>query len=355
MKRVHGEIEVPVELVYHGDRHCEFLDCTNGAYFAVMLPGAVVAYQCGVHSKKNPGREPLPKRSRAEIAARSLARTVLRDTHHRAVLDGSWRMVAPGHLTCVRIVGRGKLYPLDPAQRVINIFPNNFMTDRADGICMPELSPMRLGPVNHGEPGVPVALSIENYHQFSKCWPSEIDPVTSAPLPAWYVCRDAGFRDPVPHRHKFDAAQMKKERKAAEAMHGSDENHNAPAYAFHLSRDHTGRRFTYVESRFFYCVAYEALALARPEFAQLVEWREREGASLAIHGYDAFPLGEDANAEALYRAYIDPTLPFGHERVLYALLALHGKSRDLLPWRRYAREHPVLYARVPYHGCDAVA
>lgn len=56
-------------------------------------------------------------------------------------------------------------------------------------------------------------------------------------------------------------------------------------------------------------------------------------------------MGVDASADEMYRIYCDPSHPFGHERVLYMLLALHGMEEEL-PWWRYYREHSDVYRDV---------
>ena len=45
----------------------------------------------------------------------------------------------------------------------------------------PALSPMRLGPVEHKQPGLPPAKSLENWWQAGKVYPSEADAATGEP------------------------------------------------------------------------------------------------------------------------------------------------------------------------------
>ena len=162
------------------------------------------------------------------------------------------------------------------------------------------------------------------------------------PTPEWYARRKQMYEDPEPHRHKFDKDQMEKERKAV----AGQLNRNQAMYSLHLALDGTERRFNYVESRYFYCCAYEKLALLQPAFQQLLEWHQ-EGVDLRLCGYDAFDMGVSADADALYMHYCDPRTPFGHERVLYALLMLAGK-RDDFPWHRFRREHPERYEGIAH-------
>jgi hypothetical protein len=330
-------------LVLHGERKCEHLGCRNGAYWCVE--GIARAhYLCGTHSRNETLRTPLPKKP--QNARARIEKTLALDVFiARVVATCVLHPVDAARVECVRLVGFGRQVPFDPACRWLTVFPNNKHAARTDGLGMPELSPMRLGPVHHGEPGVPAAWNIENFHQFSKMWPSEADPSRDwAPLPAWFAHRDAGFVDRVPHRHKFDAAQMKQEHRLALAGSEMETAPNAPLYALHVANDGTLLRVAYVASRAFYCSWYEHLARTTPQFQRLCDLYAHMGVSLRITGYDGHALPGTTDDD-LYAAYCNPALPFGHERVLAALILCHGHPGRELPWRRYMREHAFLYTR----------
>jgi hypothetical protein len=87
-----------------------------------------------------------------------------------------------------------------------------------------------------------------------------------------------------------------------------------------------------VQSRYFYCCAYEVLAKQSKDFTTLVKLLD-EGHNITICGYDAYPVTKN-----IYEHYCDPTKPFGHEMVLYALL-----TRDPCPWHLYKELHPEIY------------
>jgi hypothetical protein len=214
---------------------------------------------------------------------------------------------------------------------------------------------MCLGPVVHRQPGLPDALNIENYHQFNKVWPSETvglhreGPCSKLtcttpprawgpPSEAFYAARKRGYLDAEPHRHKFDAARLKREREAVSHM----KHKNIPAYSVHLTLDGEERRFTYVESRYFYCVAYEALATPTEDFRRL-QTMLREGYDLRLCGYDAFDVAQEPELD-LYWHYCNPLRPFGHELVLYALLTV--EAPEDYPWHRYRRTHAARYANI---------
>lgn len=205
----------------------------------------------------------------------------------------------------------------------ISVFPNNRHGNRKDGLGMCELSPMRLGPVKHAQPGVPDSLTIENYHQFNKVFPNEVDD-NRDPKPEFYKMRDEAYQDPVPHRHKYSREILKKICKG---------NIN-PLYSIHLWPDGSEHRYDYVSSRYFYCHQYEILAKLQPEYKTLKDLLE-EGKNLLILGYDGREITD------LYDMYKDPAYPFGHELVLCSLLKF--KNPKDYPWNVYHDEHRDLY------------
>ena len=152
------------------------------------------------------------------------------------------------------------------------------------------------------------------------------------PVESWYKLREEGYLDPVPHRHKIKPVKTKKG--------VPKENKNAPSYSVHLTLTGNERHFSYIQSRYFYCKAYESLAKKRKEFTHLCQLR-KDGTNLIICGYDAYPV-----TRSLYEHYCDESKPFGHELVLYSLLVL--TEDDEYPWDRYRREHPDVYEGVAH-------
>jgi len=211
------------------------------------------------------------------------------------------------------------------------VFPNNKHQERRDGFGCASLSPMRLGPVLHGQPGLPPAQNIENYHQFNKCFVFEH--TDNKPLPPFYEKRNEAYLDPVPHRHKYEAVEIT--RQNAGQLH-------APSFSVHLDATGAERHYQYVESRFFYCVWYEKLATQQEDFQTLCDMLDR-GWNLCICGYDAYDPTLD-----LYAHYCDGNRPFGHELVLYTLLSMRRADRSQYPWRRYYAEHKELYDPLPF-------
>jgi hypothetical protein len=195
----------------------------------------------------------------------------------------------------------------------IMVFPNNrhgnyFM---ASFDCC-ELSPMRLGPVHHGQPDLPPSVNIENFHQGSKCYKEEMTPEGN-PSALFYSNRLQFYNDPVPHRHKYVGTADKK-------------NKNVPEFFVWVDKDGSEKRLTYVESRQFYCTFYERLASQTESYRRLAH-DYKAGFSLEICGYDAVPISTGVDA-----AYMDSSVPFGHERVLAVMLT---EAPENYPWRRH--------------------
>lgn len=194
------------------------------------------------------------------------------------------------------------------------------------------LSPMRLGPVFDTTILELVSRNVENYHQFAKVFTHEVSeelcdcgrPFTHyKALPVFYETRKKGYKDSVPHRHKFDPKELKKK-------------NSVPLYSIQFTPEE--RHFTYIESRWFYCHQMEVLATNKDAFKELLKLYQT-GHSIDIHGYDAYePKGTDA--QSLYEHYCDESRPFGHEIVILTLLVLKPEE---YPWTRYRKEHQDVY------------
>jgi hypothetical protein len=172
---------------------------------------------------------------------------------------------------------------------------------------------MRLGPVNHQQFGLPSAISIENFHQGSKCFTEELDN-NGHPSELFISNRLSFYQDPVPHRHKYKGT--------------------IPAFFVWIDKDGKEYHLNYVDSRQFYCYFYEILATQTNDYQHLKKLVE-SGTNMEICGYDAHPLAPD---ETIEDAYLDTSKPFGHERVLFALLTL---TPEHYPWRTHGTLIPV--------------
>jgi hypothetical protein len=305
------------EAVFYGEEQCAAkAGCRNKAYF--RLTGGVLS--CGVHSRNKPRRELSVNPNAAQ---------------READMYRAWEELVERAASENRSASRrgtltvGKLMMMKAAPHidgVRNVFPNNKHQNRRDGFGCASLSPMRLGPTQHWQPDLPQALSIENYHQFNKVFGRDVvrSPRGEITIKAsFYEMRDAAYRDPVPHRRKYEDEK------------GTNGNRNVPLVCVHLTRNGVERWYTYIESRYFYCREYERLAKETADFEILRRMLER-GYNLQIVGYDGHAVDKP-----LYELYTTEWPPFGHELVLYTLLSVDNP--DEYPWNVYYNKHRNRY------------
>ncbi len=352
-------------IVYYGSTQCQGMKknsqrCTNNAYYRSQDD----KYVCGVHSSVG-ARVELPKNSNAKNEKMQAI-----TAHQQTVLDAASAnrtLDVKGGINCYKMKMM-KEVPLVDGWR--NVFPNNKHQNRTDGYGCAELSPMQLGPVLHCQPDLPPAMNIENYHQANKVWCSEIDQASMINATrdddyrvsiAFYTTQVQLYNDKVAHRHKYDSKTMKRAIKeihlisnqanentttesasnknttTESATSGYAPNKNAPLFSIHKTVSGEERRFTYVQSRYFYCRAYEILAKRTQSYRELCEMHDG-GINMIICGYDARPV---SHHDDIHVMYADPQHPFGHELVLYSLLTITD-SEDY-PWNRYARQHADVY------------
>jgi hypothetical protein len=303
------------DFCYYGESSCQHEGCQNKAYWMVdaVQPPLLL---CGVHSKHvGYERTPLPRMPPGMKKKQDEARETAHIQSVREAAEANKAVGNPGKVTLQRM--RMMKSPAVIPGRLL-VFPNFKHTQDAHiygGIGYSTLSPKFLGPVKHGQPGLPDARNIENFHQGSKCFAEELES-KGVPGPLYHENRANFYADPVPHRHKYL---------------GSDKNNrNVPEFFVWVDKkDGQEHHLSYVESRQFYCTFYERLASAQPAYRRLQSMID-SGTNVELCGYDAHPLAE---GETLEMAYLDPSKPFGHERVLYAMLV----TADLeeLPWHKH--------------------
>lgn len=310
-------------VTYYGEEVCPKTsangkECINKAYWSV--DGEL---SCGVHSKTSTNRIALPKRSIKDRVRIAKAKKENEDQDiEEARLENEYEGVE-GQV----IVSKLRMMASPPDHKgFLKVFPNFKHGNRKDGLGLPELSPMSLGPVHHTQPDLPPSLTIENLHQFNKVFPSELDKKGN-PDSRWYKTREEAYLDPVPHRHKPAA-------KSAKSGAKGKINKNIPAYSIWVLPDGSEQRLTYFESRQVYCTYYERLAKKTKSFKKLRSLK-KSGTNLQIIGYDGYALPDDEGKSMkriFEKCYLDITKPFGHELVLAALLILDVKE---YPWRKY--------------------
>jgi hypothetical protein len=193
----------------------------------------------------------------------------------------------------------------------LKVFPNFKHQNRKDGYGCKNLSPKAMGPIVHSQPGLPIALNLENFWQFSKVFPDEVDEKGNI-KDIFFTRQKEAFQDPIPYRHKPNATG------------------NIPLYSVFIRKSGEIVTYKYVEARQFYCNYYERFAKASSEFSYLQDLLSK-GYNLQICGYDAYKV-----TIPLEKHYLDSSKPFGHEMVLYTMLTEKDESK--YPWRKYKTE-----------------
>lgn len=295
--------------IYYGESTCQAIcgsgtNCRNKAYWLVKKQ-----YLCGMHSKSQKRTE-LPKNPNAKADREQLLiqrRKLVKKTAKKNRKQGK---IGDVILT--------KMYMMRDPEHVdgyLKVYPNYKHQNRQDGYGCMALSPKAMGPINHGQPGLPIAKNLENFHQGNKVFRSETH--KKNPTDDWYKIQKRMYKDPEPHRHKD----------AAKTIKG---NKNIPLYSIWRRADGTEIKISYIESRQFYCTFYERIARKLPEFKYL-KTKLAKGYNLQIIGYDAYPI-----TKTIEEHYLDDSKPFGHELVLYTMLVESDPKK--YPWRIHKTE-----------------
>ena len=228
------------------------------------------------------------------------------------------------------------------------VFPNKLHSKHplAEFDCS-ELSPMRLGPVVHGQPNLPPARTLENFHEGSKCYP-ELISADGVIVPEFYNMRLMAYTNSNMQRHEEIGpdgheegtletfhTMVDCEGRAAIAPYCTDKmphdlvylgaDGTMPLFYVWVEADGSEKRMTYMQARQLYCKFYEKLAEQRPEFVKL-QALLAGGIDIEICGKTAQPLPVLGDYEIAYR---DEATPFAHERILAAMLTLAPANR---PW-----------------------
>lgn len=309
----------PSQNPFYGEIKCQHHPCQNRAYYKVDQQ-----FLCGVHSRRQK-RTTLLKDPQALEKKMQILKE--RELLVQQAQQTNFAQGKKGQVICTKLLMMKEPLHVDGFKKV---FPNFKHEKRIDGFGCKALSPKAMGPVNHQEKGLPIAQNIENWHQFAKVFPWEVDEKQN-PLPEFYALLKAKYSDPIPYRHKFDLAFLQ-----AQGL----KNVNIPLYSLRTMPDGIEIRYTYIESRYFYCRQYELLAPQTKEFQKLQAWRE-VGMNLQIIGYDGYAI-----TQSLWEHYLDAKKPFGHELVLYTLLTVDN-SQDY-PWNMYRQMYPDKYIKIPF-------
>lgn len=273
--------------------------CENGAYYSLKEMNNPVRYLCGTHSNNSLGeRNVLVKMSPAEKKA-------IKDKKVGDMLSSANSSSERNTQADIILHENKSMFKKpEPLPSYLDIYPNAKSGWQGIGHVYPQLSPMTMGPVNHGQKDLPSALLLENFHQGNKRFEGETDEEFSK-------SRLDLYKSNIPQRHK--PKSLKK---------------NVPLHSVWINKDGKEIKLSYVESRQLYCNFYERLALQTKEFKAIKAILDQK-INIRIIGPDAGSLDRIDNPET---AYLDPFTPFGHERVLYTMLRYPEAQ---WPWRKY--------------------
>ncbi len=279
---------------------------------------------CGIHSNKTK-RITLPKNPKADQIKEEQRLARMEKVNQVSQLN-----FAAGKRGQLIVTKFRMMKGLEYVDGYYPVFPNYKHGNRKDGYGCPALSPKSMGPITHIMPKLPPALNLENFHQFAKVFPFELDENGRQKL-EYFEARIVAYHDPIPHRHKYDRKELKKKM-------GQDKNINIPAFSLYYTAQGEERKFNYFGCRYFYCKKYEEIALKTKEFGQLKEWLDK-GVNLQIVGYDGYSVNK-----SLWECYCDVGRPFGHELVLYTLLTVDEMKN--YPWNLAYQKWPEMYQGV---------
>lgn len=267
--------------------------CKNGAYFKVDE-----RYLCGVHSR-NLKREKLPKATLDE-------KTETKDLSYQKMLTSAKTFAEinkknNGKVILQRL--KGRFSKLEPLEGYLDVYPNGMATYQGIGLVLPKLSPMIIGPINHGQIDLPPAKNLENFHQFSKFY-SKLESKEE-----FKISQIKGFNDPIPHRRKFSSSSVR------------------PDYFVWIdNKEGKEVHLDYFTSRQFYCNFYQRGIQKSKELKQLIDLLN-DGYNLRICGPDAHPLKGGS-----FESYLDTSVPRGHEFCLYEILT---NTKGDYPWLKF--------------------
>lgn len=300
---------------YYGEEKCSGIKrngekCNNKAYYIYENK-----LRCGVHSKKenrkklkiNTNKNKLKEDlllSRKKLVEKYAQENFENKRKGNVILTKLYMMKEPEHI-----------------DGYLKVFPNYKHGNRKDGFGCSSLSPKSIGPINHGQPELPIALNLENFWQFSKVFKNESDEKGN-PLPIFYQTQIKGYLDPIRHRHKEVIKKFKG-------------NKNIPLYFIWRIKDNNKIGYkelhlSYYESREIYCKFYEKLT-KNNEALKGLKCALKSGYNLQIIGYDSY----DVKNKDIYECYKNTSKPFGHELVLYCLLTI--KKKENYPWNKFGK------------------
>jgi hypothetical protein len=269
---------------------------------------------CGIHAREKDKERQIPDHPRNIVRG---GRSIKQLEEHLQSLEraasANRRRGRRGSVTYGTAPGALAAVSLLPG--VLNVFPNAGHAGRRDGLGISALSPDLMGPVEHRQPRLPPAASIQNFEQGNRVFP-------------WATREDGSPSERFRENQLALYADVNCRGSAVSAF-GTESEALYSVWTDPATGEE--RRFNCVESRQFYCTYYERLATSTPDFWMLSRMLE-DGYNLRIMGCD----GRNVSDCSMESCYLDPSQPFRHELVLYTMLREENEGR--YPWRIHATE-----------------
>lgn len=140
----------------YGEERCTQEKCKNKGYYSVS--GKVF---CGVHSKKK-DRTELKKRDKKSTELLNIQKKEREIQEIREAQEANKNEGKKGEVILTRLF---MMKPPEDTKGFLKVFPNYKHQNRSDGFGCASLSPKFMGPIKHGQPGLPDSKNLENFHQ----------------------------------------------------------------------------------------------------------------------------------------------------------------------------------------------
>ena len=254
-------------------------------------------YLCGVHCRGE--RRRLPKTTRVE---KREAQILSISQHLEKLTLTAQTAKGLGQQGRVKLFQTRISKPVGVEEGYHNIFLNYRQGQRADGYGCDSLSARSLGPVDHGQPGLPVSQNLQNFDEGNKYYAGEDEKEFCSTRLAFYY-------DPVGRRHKFGSNDI-------------------PMYSVWIDKKGLEHQIDLVTSRQFYCGFYERYARQQPAYLELVRML-KQGWNLRICSLDAEPF---ESLDEIEKAYLDPKIAFGPARILCVMFTI---PKEQYPWVKF--------------------
>ena len=196
--------------------------------------------------------------------------------------------------------------PINGVLPLVDGFLNVYLRSRQDGISVPGLSPMHLGPVAHGQPTLPPAKTLQGFMLGNH----------------WH--RNESEEEFHQHRLELYATATPPVRKAMST--GEADEWLGVRWWDPVKAD-TPCWLTTRTSRDLYCRHYASVVEGTLEYQQLIDLMDTQGESLRICGAEAREMKE----EDVRQRYGDESQSFSFEQVLFTMLLWRDRVQ-LYPW-----------------------